>query len=277
MDYSDKIASVIGELGYKSIVVKYGGAAMKDEKLTNHMVQNLILLHKLGLKCIVVHGGGPNINIWLQKLDIKPIFKEGIRITDPITMEIVRMVLIGQVNKDLVALLNKYHANAVGLSGHDSNLIVAEPVDHQSDNCVGNVHSINTEILKLFIDNHYLPVIAPIGVSTEGRSYNINADLVAGAIAKYIEADALIMLTDTPGILEDSNDKSTLLDNLTTSEVCNLIDTGVIYGGMLPKVRSCLNALNNGVSVAKIIDGRIANSLIWSLTNDNSIGTSIHN
>nr|YP_009315825.1 Acetylglutamate kinase [Trichogloeopsis pedicellata]SCW24483.1 Acetylglutamate kinase [Trichogloeopsis pedicellata] len=281
MNYSDNTTfldyakSLIQQLKYKTVLVKYGGAAMKDEKLTIQMVKNLIFLNDLGLRCIVVHGGGPNINDWLQKFSIKPQFKNGIRITDSITMEIVQMVLAGQVNKTLVTIFNKYNGNAVGLSGHDSNLIIADPIDKQDNNRVANVGSIDLRIINLLINNNYIPIIAPIGVSKQGLSYNINADLVAGALAEKLKVDVLIILTDTPGILKDHQNKATLYENLTPMEVCKLIEDGIIFGGMLPKVKSCLHALDNGVKVVKIIDGRIDNSLILSFIENTQVGTSI--
>nr|YP_009312963.1 Acetylglutamate kinase [Helminthora furcellata]SCW21217.1 Acetylglutamate kinase [Helminthora furcellata]SCW24077.1 Acetylglutamate kinase [Helminthora furcellata] len=283
MNYSDKLASfyeiqsILQDIRGKRVVIKYGGAAMKNHRLTERVIKNMILLREMGLQCVIVHGGGPAINDWLKKLSIQPEFHEGIRITDPETMQIVQMVLAGQVNKNLVALLNESTVKAVGLSGHDGKLITALPIDQESNNRVANVKAIDNEILDVLLSHDYIPVIAPIGVDTSGLSYNINADVVAGYIASAINADMLIMLTDTPGILLDSNDTSTLLEHVNIRKIYQLIESGIIHGGMLPKVKSCLKVIDSGVRTVKIIDGRIPDSLILSFMPEVSIGTSIVN
>ena len=281
MDYPDKLASLhtmhslFKELKGKQIVIKYGGAAMKDPQLTEQVIRNIILLQDLGLQCIVVHGGGPAINQWLDKLCIKPHFEQGVRVTNPQIMEVVQMVLAGQVNKNIVALLSKGSSKAIGLSGHDNALIKASPISLENDNRVANVDSINTDFLNLLLNNHYIPVIAPIGIAKSGLAYNINADTIASSVASAMNADMLVMLTDTPGILRDPKDLTTLLDNVTVAQVDLLIREGIIFGGMIPKVKACLNAIANGVKISKIIDGRIDNSLLLSLIDESLVGTSI--
>nr|YP_009314805.1 Acetylglutamate kinase [Neoizziella asiatica]SCW23260.1 Acetylglutamate kinase [Neoizziella asiatica] len=281
MDYSDKLASfdmihsLVQDIKGKKVVVKYGGAAMKDMILTDKVIANILLLHDLGVQFVIVHGGGPAINKCLEKLQIQPKFDKGIRVTDPSTMQVVQMVLAGQVNKNIVAMLNKNNPRAVGLSGHDSNLIRALPIDSKSNNRVAEVDHLNVEVIKLLLKNQYIPVIAPLGVNEAGLSYNINADIVAGSIAAELNADMLIMLTDTPGILKDCKDVNSVFGSLTATQVTDLIASGYIFGGMIPKVESCLNALKNGVSIAKIIDGRVPNSLLCSLMDDVIVGTTI--
>nr|YP_009314189.1 Acetylglutamate kinase [Izziella formosana]SCW22443.1 Acetylglutamate kinase [Izziella formosana] len=281
MDYPDKLAplyeacALSKDVKGKRIVIKYGGAAMKEQQLTVQVIKNITLLQELGLRCILVHGGGPAINQWLDKLRIEPQFDRGIRVTDKQTMEVVQMVLAGQVNKNLVGLLNINDLKAIGLSGHDDSLIKALPINEEDDNRVANVESINVNFLNLLLNNGYLPVIAPIGVTESGLAYNINADVLASAVASELHADMLIMLTDTPGILRDCSDVTTLLDKLTVSEVDTLIQEGIVSGGMIPKVNACLNALCKGVGITKIIDGRKPNTLLLSLMNEPLSGTSI--
>nr|YP_009315622.1 Acetylglutamate kinase [Liagora brachyclada]SCW24280.1 Acetylglutamate kinase [Liagora brachyclada] len=281
MDYPDKLGALnaiyplLKSLKGQRIVIKYGGAAMKDKRLTEQVVKNIILLQDLGLQCIVVHGGGPAINQLLDQLHVEPKFNQGIRVTNSHTMEVVQMVLAGKVNKNIVALLSTSGARAIGLSGHDNWLIKALPISLETDDRVANVDSINTDFLELLIDNKYIPVIAPIGIVSSGISYNINADIIASSVASELNADMLVMLTDTPGILKDPKDSTTLLENLTISQVNLLIEEAVIVGGMIPKVQACLNALKNGVKITKVIDGRKSNSLILSLMNESTLGTSI--
>nr|YP_009313782.1 Acetylglutamate kinase [Helminthocladia australis]SCW22036.1 Acetylglutamate kinase [Helminthocladia australis] len=258
------------------VVIKYGGAAMKDDHLTHKMIENIAVLHSLGIKCIIVHGGGPFINKWLEKLDIIPRFENGIRITDAVTMDVVQMVLSGQINKNIVARLNMKGVKAVGLSGQDGNLIVASPIQELSDNRVANVSSINVELINLLLNNNYIPVIAPIGLNRSGISYNINADLVAAAISERLTAESLLMLTDTPGILMDYNDPLSVIKSLKVTDITQFIEKGIISGGMLPKVNACIQAVNKGVEKAKILDGRIADSILLSFISDYQTGTTIY-
>nr|YP_009314600.1 Acetylglutamate kinase [Liagoropsis maxima]SCW22854.1 Acetylglutamate kinase [Liagoropsis maxima] len=281
MNYSDKIASFeqiiprIESIKGKIIVIKYGGSAMKDERLTQQVIHNIVLLSKLGINFVVVHGGGPIINKWLEKLNIKPKFENGIRITDEVTMDVVEMVLAGKVNKSLVALLNSNNLKALGLCGKDSNCITAAPIHQSLDNRVANVQSVNPELIYLLIKNNYIPVIAPVAADALGVSYNINADTVAGEIAASLNAHSLLMLTDTPGILYDHTNPSTLAHFLNLDDLDHLIDIGTIQGGMLPKVYSCIKALSAGVNSARIIDGRIPGSILLSLLTDSKVGSVI--
>nr|YP_009313375.1 Acetylglutamate kinase [Dichotomaria marginata]SCW21629.1 Acetylglutamate kinase [Dichotomaria marginata] len=271
----NQILPFILKIKNKTIVIKYGGSAMKDPQLTQQVVENITLLIKFGINIIIVHGGGPIINYWLEKSQIEPKFHNGLRITDPDTMEIVEMVLVGKVNKNLVTLLNKHNCKAIGLSGKDANLIIANPLEPNSNSRVGQVQFINIELINLLIRNNYTPIISPVASSITGLSYNINADTVAGEIARALNAEMLIMLTDTPGILLDPKDLSSIINHLKKDKVLELINNKVIQGGMLPKVESCIKALSEGVNCVKIIDGRVPNSILISLLIDNNFGTSI--
>lgn len=281
MNYSDKIEQLIDllpsiyNLKDKTIVVKYGGAAMKDQKLTETVVQDLLFLASFGMKLIVVHGGGPSINHWLYKMQIEPKFENGVRITDSATMEIVEMVLAGKVNKYLVTLMNSFKGKAVGLSGKDASILMAKPIDSSLQNMVGKIKMVNADLLKLLIDNQYTPVVAPIGLDENGNSYNINADTAAGAIASSLSADYLLILTDTTGILRDCADHTSLIDHSTIDQVHDLIRTKIISGGMLPKVNCCIDALHGGVESTSIIDGRIPHSLLLSLLTQEPVGSTI--
>jgi len=281
MNNPSQIESLIGLLPYlknrvnNKIVIKYGGAAMKNSDLTLKVIEDIALLSLLGFSITVVHGGGPIINKWLKKVSITPQFKDGVRITDSETMEIVQMVLAGKVNKNLVDLFKQYQINAVGLSGQDANLIIPSPCDSSLDNRVANINSLNLGLVNLLLENRYIPIIAPIASDHKGKSYNINADVVAGKIAGCLRANSLIVLTDTPGILKDYNDPSSVLSFLTLSKVDELIKEGCIAGGMLPKVNCCIQALNEGVECTRIIDGRVPNSLLLSILTDTIVGSTI--
>nr|QCI06614.1 acetylglutamate kinase [Erythroglossum lusitanicum] len=261
---------------YNSIfVIKYGGSVMKDNNLRLKVIEDLALLYSLGIKLILVHGGGPFINDWLLKFNIEPKFKNGIRITDYKTMEIVEMVLSGQVNKQLVSLLCNKNILAVGLSGKDSNLIKASPKFHSSNNFVGNVDFIDNKILNLLLSNNYVPVVASVATDFNNQTYNINADTVAGAIAKSVKAEKLILLTDTPGIMSNLYDSSTLFKTLTISEVNKLKTSKIISGGMLPKVDCCIDALLNNIRSTHIIDGRVEHSLLYEILTLDRLGSMI--
>nr|QCI06343.1 acetylglutamate kinase [Dictyurus purpurascens] len=257
------------------IVIKYGGAAMQSSILQLKVIQNISLLHSLGLKIVLVHGGGPFINEWLNKLNITPKFNKGIRITDSATMEIVEMVLAGKVNKNLVSLFSQNNIQSIGLSGKDSNLITSSALFNDSNNLVGKIDSINTNLLSLLLNNNYIPVIASIGIGDKNKMYNINADTAAGYIAESLNAHTLILLTDTSGIMLDTQDSSTLLKNLNTESIRKLKDKSVISGGMIPKVDCCIKALKSGVKFAHIIDGRIPDSLLHELFTVTRIGSKI--
>ena len=256
-------------------VIKYGGAAMKNDRVKLQVIQDITFLHSIGIKIILVHGGGPSINDFLHKLKIKPKFNNGIRITDSETMEVVEMVLAGQVNKNLVSLVNRLGINAVGLSGKDANLIIASNLFKSKDNFVGKVEKINSNILTLLLQNNYLPIIASIATDTNGQSYNINADIAASAIAQNLCADKLLLLTDTSGILLDINDNKTRIAELCLDEVVKLKERNIISGGMIPKVDACYDAVFNNVLSAHIIDGRIEKALLFELFTENRIGSMI--
>ena len=257
------------------IVIKYGGAAMVNEKLQSAILRDIALLSTVGVHPVVVHGGGPEINHWLQKLEIKSKFLDGLRITDQETMEIVEMVLIGKINKRIVNGINRLGALSVGLCGIDGKLIEAKKYNSGSHGLVGEVTKINTEILEPLLDKGYVPVISSVAGSHDGQSLNINADTIAGELAINLDAAKIILLTDTPGILKDKNDPSSLINQINQFEVDQLIKEGRIEGGMVPKTECCIKALNQGVSAAHIIDGRIPHALLLEVLTDVGIGTMV--
>ncbi|MDY7019998.1 MAG: acetylglutamate kinase [Cyanobacteriota bacterium] len=263
----------IQKFANRTIVVKYGGAAMKDSDLKQQVVRDIVLLSCVGIRPVVVHGGGPEINIWLGKLGIEPQFKNGLRVTDAATMDIVEMVLVGRVNKQIVALMNQEGGSAVGLCGKDSNLIVARPQGDQGIGFVGEVNSVNINLLESLVDSGYIPVVSSVAADETGQAYNINADTVAGEIAAALGAEKLILMTDTPGILEDYHNPETLIAKLDIQEARSLIEKGIVGGGMIPKVNCCVRSLAQGVRAAHIIDGRTPHSLLQEIFSDAGIGT----
>jgi len=268
----------------RTIVIKYGGNAMTEEALKNGFARDIVLLKLVGLNPVVVHGGGPQIGNLLKRVGKESQFVGGMRITDKETMDVVEMVLGGQVNKEIVSLLNSHGAKAVGLTGKDGALISAKKMHftHQSEEMkapeiidighVGEVTNIDTSIVDMLVHGDFIPVIAPIGLGKDGESYNINADLVAGKLAEELNAEKLILLTNTTGLLDK---KGKLLTGLSTEKVDELIADGTIYGGMLPKIRCALEAVQNGVCSAHIIDGRIEHAVMLELFTDEGIGTLI--
>ncbi|MEE9322236.1 MAG: acetylglutamate kinase [Granulosicoccus sp.] len=261
----------------QTVVIKYGGNAMTDENLKRSFARNIVMMKQVGINPVVVHGGGPQIAEMLNRLDIETRFIEGMRVTDADTMEVVEMVLGGLVNKSIVSLLNQVGGKAVGLTGKDSGLISAKPMTlpgkpDASLGFVGDVQHINTELVHRLQQDHFIPVIAPIGTDANGASYNINGDLVASAIATALGASRLLLLTNTPGIL-DSDEK--LLTGLSPSDVDALIADGTIYGGMLPKIRCALDAVAAGVRSVVIMDGRVENAVLLELFTDQGAGTLI--
>lgn len=257
------------------IVVKYGGAAMKNDDLKLKVIQDILFLYNLGIKLVLVHGGGPMINDWLNCLNIKPKFEKGIRITDSQTMEIVEMVLVGKVNKELVNLINMYSNIGIGLSGKDANLLSASSLFPDSQNLVGKIDHVNRDILNLLLNSGYLPIVASVASSIDGTTYNVNADTVASSIAQSLNADKLILLTDTPGVLTDIQDNNTLQKLINVETIQNLCEQNIIRGGMVPKVECCINALNNNVNSTHIIDGRIEHALLYELLTKNRLGSQI--
>ena len=265
----------IQKFANRTIVIKYGGAAMKDTKLKAGVIRDIVFLGSVGVRPVVVHGGGPEINIWLDKIGIEPQFKDGLRVTDADTMDIVEMVLVGRVNKELVSLINQAGGSAVGLCGKDGNLIQARPIGKEGIGFVGEITSINEDLIQSLVKNGYVPIISSVAADEYGQAYNINADTVAGEIAAALEAEKLILLTDTPGILEDYHDQSTLITKLDIQKARALIDNGIVSGGMIPKVSCCVRSLAQGVKAAHILDGRIPHALLLEILTDEGIGSMI--
>ncbi len=265
----------IQQFAGRTVVVKYGGAAMKDSSLKDKVIRDVVFLSCVGLRPILVHGGGPEINTWLNKIGIEPQFKDGLRVTDAPTMDVVEMVLVGRVNKEIVAKINQAGGKAVGLCGKDGNLITARHQGQDDIGFVGEVSSVNTEILGTLVESGYIPVVSSVAADDTGQAYNINADTVAGEIAAALGAEKLILLTDTRGILENYKDPSTLIAKVDISEARSLISKGIVAGGMIPKVTCCVRSLAQGVRAAHIIDGRIPHALLLEIFTDGGIGTMI--
>ena len=258
----------------KTLVIKYGGNAMIDDSLKNSFARDIVLLKAVGINPIVVHGGGPQIGELLQKMGKESHFVNGMRVTDTETMDAVEMVLGGQVNKSIVNLINTHGGRAVGLTGKDGSLICAEKLlsDAADLGHVGKVKSIDTSVIEMLIHSDFIPVIAPIGVGVNGESYNINADIVAGKIAEVLQAEKLILLTNTAGLLDKQGE---LLTGLNAKQVNELIDDEVITGGMLPKIACALDAVQAGVTTAHIIDGRVQHAVLLEMFTDEGVGTLI--
>jgi len=257
------------------VVVKYGGAAMKEASLKDKVIRDIVFLTSVGVRLVVVHGGGPEINSWLDKLGIEPQFKHGLRVTDAPTMDVVEMVLVGRVNKELVSLINRAGGSAIGLCGKDANLIEARPEGREGIGFVGEVTSMDVRLLNSLLKEGYIPVVSSVAADKNGQAYNINADTVAGELAAALGAEKLILLTDTAGILKDYKDPSTLLPRLDIQEARDLIAAGVVGGGMIPKVKCCVRSLAQGVRAAHIIDGRIPHALLLEVFTDIGIGSMI--
>ena len=292
MNDTERIDTLIEALPYINIfqdniiVLKYGGNAMVNDSLKESVMQDVLLMKSVGIKPVIVHGGGPFINDMLTDLNIKTEFKKGLRVTDDAVMNVAEMVLSGQVNKDIVKHYNKIGGKAVGISGKDGNLIKVKKkyIEEHSDKgeirqvdigLVGEIETIDPALVTLLIDNDFVPVISPVAADMNGDTYNVNADYVAGEIAGAIGADKFILLTDTKGVYEDKDDESTLLAELTLAQVKEHIESGVISEGMIPKVECCSHALRKGVRQAHIVDGRIKHSLLLELFFDAGIGTMI--
>ena len=256
----------------KIVVVKYGGNAMIDEKLKNSVMKDIVLLSLIGVKVVLVHGGGPEITETLSKLGKESVFKNGLRVTDKETIDVVQMVLAGKINKSLVNLLGVKGGNAIGLSGLDGQMIQAEIKDADLG-YVGKITKVNTTPILDVIEKGYIPVISTVACDKEGNVYNVNADTVAAKIAGELKAEALIEMTDISGILTDKDDPSTLISKVTISEAEELIKNGVIKGGMIPKAECCINAVNWGVKRVFIIDGTVPHSIIIEMLTDEGIGT----
>jgi len=269
----------------KTVVIKYGGNAMVDEKLKSSFARDIVLMKLVGINPVVVHGGGPQIGRLLEKIGKQSEFVEGMRVTDSETMDVVEMVLGGLVNKEIVNLITRHGGRAVGLTGKDGDLIRARKLTLRRNSPeiddapeiidighVGEVESIDASVVNMLVSGDFIPVIAPIGVGAEGRSYNINADLVAGRMAEVLGAEKLLLLTNTTGLL-DRDGK--LMTGLSAAAVDRLIADGTIHGGMLPKIKCALSAVNSGVNAAHIIDGRVEHAVLVELFTDEGVGTLI--
>ena len=274
----------IREFYNKTVVIKYGGHAMVDENLKKNFALDIILMKYIGINPVIVHGGGPQINRVLEKMNIRPSYIEGMRVTDTETMDVVEMVLVGKVNKEIVGLINHHGGKAVGLSGRDGDLIRAGKMTvqkSQADNAppelidlgrVGEVTRVNPDILNTIDVQDFIPVIAPVGVGDDNFSYNINADLVAGAVAGELKAEKLILLTDVEGVLDKEN---RLIPSLSSAEADKLINANTVAGGMIPKIKCCQEALAQGVIKTHIIDGRIEHAILLEMFTHEGIGTEI--
>jgi acetylglutamate kinase len=265
----------IQQFAGRIVVVKYGGAAMKDSTLKDKVIRDIVFLSCVGVRPVVVHGGGPEINSWLDKLGIEPQFKHGLRVTDAATMDVVEMVLVGRVNKELVSLISRAGGSAVGLCGKDGNLIKARPEGREGIGFVGEVTSMDVRLLESLLKDGYIPVVSSVAADEQGQAYNVNADTVAGELAAALGAEKLILLTDTAGILQDYKDPSTLFPRLDIQEARELIESGIVSGGMIPKVKCCVRSLAQGVRAAHIIDGRIPHALLLEIFTNGGIGSMI--
>ncbi|MEN6548319.1 MAG: acetylglutamate kinase [Armatimonadia bacterium] len=267
----------IREWQNKTVVVKYGGAAMDDPALRNSVARDLALLHYVGIRVVVVHGGGPQVNDMMKRLGLEPKFVGGLRVTDPATMEVAQMVLVGTVNKELVSLIQTHGGKAVGLSGKDAGLIRACKLESPEGDlgCVGDIVSVDTGVVDVLTDAGYVVVISTIGIGEEGQSYNINADTAAGAVAAALGAEKLIVLSDIPGLLDNVEDENSLISELAPEQAEKLVEDGKVSKGMIPKLQACLKAIEGGVPRAHMIDGRLPHSMLIELFTDAGIGTMI--
>ena len=278
--YIDKVKTLFESLPYikefsgKTVVIKYGGAAMTEPSLKAGFAQDIVLMKYVGINPVVVHGGGPQIGRLLARLGKESRFVKGIRVTDEETMDVVEMVLGGKINAEIVGLINHYGGKAVGLSGKDANLIKAKGLKIKGSDMgfAGEVETVNPRLIKTLEDSNFIPVIAPIGYDDKGKSYNINADTVAGAIASALKAEKLILLTDVAGVLDK---QKKLITSLTTAEAKALMKKKTAVGGMVPKLGCCIEAVKNGVSSAHIIDGRVEHSVLLEVFTDAGVGTVI--
>ena len=261
----------------KTLVIKYGGNAMIDDRLKEMVMQDVALMHYVGIRPIVVHGGGPEISALMKQMGHEPTFVGGLRVTDAATMEIVEMALTGKTNKAIVSLLNRHGTRAVGLSGKDANLIVARKMESSLGDLgfVGDITRINPGILNLLSDEGYVPVISSVATGEDGESYNVNADHAAGVLAAQMKAAKLIVLTDVEGLYRDFSDKASLISEVTAAEAQQMVDSGQVDKGMIPKLEACVTAINGGVERAHLIDGRLPHAILIEVFTDTGIGTMI--
>lgn len=264
----------IKEYNGKIVVVKYGGNAMINQTLKEQVMEDIVLLHLIGVKVVLVHGGGPEINDLMAKLGKKPEFVDGLRVTDKETIDIVQMVLAGKVNKSLVNYLEMNGGKAMGISGMDGRLIEAKMKDVRLG-YVGEITNVNIDCVNDLLHKGYIPVISTIGCDNEGNAYNINGDTAAARIAGALKAERLIMMTDIAGLLKDKDDPTTLIPEITVSQAKKLFEDGVIQGGMIPKVKCCMDAIKHGVKNVVIMDGRIPHSILMEILTDEGAGTMV--
>lgn len=277
----ERIEDIISALPYikqytgKTVVVKYGGNAMVNEDLKQKVMEDMVLLSTIGVRVVLVHGGGPEISNLMAKLGKKSEFVDGLRVTDKETVDIVQMALAGKVNKTLVNMLQQYGAMAIGLSGMDSRLIEAEMLDEKLG-YVGEITHINTQLITDLLDKGYIPVISTLGCDTDGNTYNINGDTAAACIAGALGAEKFILMTDISGVLRDKDDPSTLIPEISAEEADELYSSGVISGGMIPKVKCCFDAINKGVKNVVIMNGTVPHSILIELLTNEGCGTMFH-
>jgi len=258
----------------QTVVVKYGGAAMKSEELKAAVIRDVVLLSTVGIRPVLVHGGGPEINAMLNRVGVEAKFLNGLRVTDAETMEIVEQVLTGKVNKSIVSLISCAGGKAVGICGKDGNLLRGV-VKSEELGFVGDVTQVDTRLIRELVNVGYIPVVATVAMNADGQALNVNADTAAGAIAAKLGAEKLILMTDVPGVCTDKDDPNTLIRELTMKETEEAIAKGVIAGGMIPKVECCMTSITNGVKSAHIIDGRAKHSLLLEILTDTGVGTVI--
>ena len=258
----------------KTVVIKYGGAAMASEELKRQVMKDIVLSWLIGIKVVLIHGGGPEITGLMEKVGKTPEFVDGLRVTDRETVEIAQMALSGKVNKTLVNLIDAAGGRSVGISGVDARLIEAEAMDEKLG-FVGKIKAVKPKIINDLLDNNYIPVISTIGCDRDGNIYNVNADTAAAYIAGALGAERLIMMTDISGILKDRNDPSSLIPEITVAEASKLREDGIISGGMIPKVECCIDAIEAGVKVAVIMDGRVPHSILTELLTNEGAGTMV--
>ncbi|BCW97680.1 MAG: acetylglutamate kinase [Armatimonadota bacterium] len=283
LQYTEEQASILVEaLPYirryygKTIVIKYGGAAMVDDRLKEGVCQDVVLMHYVGMRPVLVHGGGPEVSEVMRRLGKEPSFVNGLRVTDAETMEIVEMVLAGKTNKSIVGAINRQGGQAVGLSGRDADLIVAYKAEAEVDlGFVGRVRQVNPGILETLAAGGYIPVISTVACGPDGESYNVNADSVAGEMAARLKAEKLILMTDVPGILQDVQDPDSLISAMSADEAMEMVRSGRASRGMIPKIEACVAAVRGGVERAHIIDGRRPRALLMEIFTDTGIGTMI--
>jgi acetylglutamate kinase len=280
VDNNERAAILVEALPYirrfrgSTVVVKYGGHAMEDADLAKQFAEDIVLLHAVGIRPVVVHGGGPQISALMERLGMVPEFRDGLRVTDADSLDVARMVLVGKIGRDIVSAINVHGPLAVGISGEDAGLILASARNPELG-FVGDVASVNPAILVRLLAEELIPVVSTIGADAAGQSYNINADTVAGAVAEAIGAEKVVYLTDIEGLLRDIDDPASLISRVTTGELKRLVDDKVLTGGMIPKIAACIHAVEQGVGSAHILDGRVPHVVLLEVFTDEGVGTMV--